>query len=198
MPAQPQQQQQSSSEEGSKENTILNGPRHQKERSAQGHPSGSADSMPQGPAPTAPTHTPQTGGPPQAPQSTIRKEITRIHQNAMEPPVDPPKHLQMAKAQDPLKERRRCLNLTLEHHQVQVLLHNLLDHLKTQLYVQHVAKVAIGAEIALTTIFVMFVGLPLTLHTCAELLSMETQQQDHQSVYIVVKLIMDQLIVGSD
>ena len=34
---------------------------------AQGHPSGPADSMPQGPAPTAPKHTSQTGGPPQAP-----------------------------------------------------------------------------------------------------------------------------------
>ena len=67
MSTQPQQQQQSSSEEGSKENTILNRPRHQKERSAQGHPSGPADSMPQGPAPTAPTHTSQTGGPPWAP-----------------------------------------------------------------------------------------------------------------------------------
>ena len=55
MSTQPQQQQQSSSEECSKESTILNGPRHQKEMSAQGHPSGSADSMPQGPAPTAPT-----------------------------------------------------------------------------------------------------------------------------------------------
>ena len=54
-----QQQQQSSSEEGSKENTILNGPRNDRERSAQGHPSGSADKMPQGPAPTAPTS--QTG-----------------------------------------------------------------------------------------------------------------------------------------
>ena len=59
-------------------------------------------------------------------------------------------------------------------------------------------KVAIGAEIALTTIFVMFVGLPLTLHTCAELLSMEMLQPDHQSVYTVVRLIMDQLIVGTD
>ena len=67
MPTQPQQQQQSSSEEGSKENTILNGPRHQKEMGAQDHPSGPADSAPQGPAPTAPTHTSQTGGPPQAP-----------------------------------------------------------------------------------------------------------------------------------
>ena len=51
LPTQPQQQQQSSSEEGSKENTILNGPRHQKEMGAQDHPSGPADSMPQGPAP---------------------------------------------------------------------------------------------------------------------------------------------------
>ena len=57
MPTQPQQQQQSSSKEGSKENTILNGPRHQKEMGAQDHPSGPADSVPQGPAPTAPTHT---------------------------------------------------------------------------------------------------------------------------------------------
>ena len=67
MPTQPQQQQQSSSKEGSKENTILNGPRHQKEMGAQGHPSGPADSAPQGPAPTAPTHTSPTGGPPWAP-----------------------------------------------------------------------------------------------------------------------------------
>ena len=66
MPTQLQQQQQSSSEEGSKENTILNGPRHQKEMGAQDHPSGPADSAPQGPAPTAPTHTSQTGGPPWA------------------------------------------------------------------------------------------------------------------------------------
>ena len=64
MSTQPQQQQQSLSKEGSKENTILNRPRHQKERSAQGHPSGPTDSMPQGPAPAAPTHTSQTGGPP--------------------------------------------------------------------------------------------------------------------------------------
>ena len=37
--------------------TILNGLRHQKEMDAQGHSSGPADSMPQGPTPTAPTHT---------------------------------------------------------------------------------------------------------------------------------------------
>ena len=35
-----QPQQQSSSEEGNKDNTILNGPRNERERSAQGHPSG--------------------------------------------------------------------------------------------------------------------------------------------------------------
>ena len=63
MPTQPQQQQQSSSKEGSKENTILNGPRHQRETGAQDYPSGPADA-PQGPAPT---HTLQTGGPPWAP-----------------------------------------------------------------------------------------------------------------------------------
>ena len=63
-PIQPQQQQKSYSEEGSKENTILNGPRYQKEMGAQGHPSGPADSVPQGPAPTC---TSQAGGPPQVP-----------------------------------------------------------------------------------------------------------------------------------
>ena len=62
MSTQPQHQQQSLSEEGSKENTILNGPRHLRERSTQGHPAGSANSVPQGPAPTAPSS--QTGGPP--------------------------------------------------------------------------------------------------------------------------------------
>ena len=78
MAAQPQQQ--LSSEEGSKENTILNRPRHDRERSAQGHPSGSTDNMPQEPAPTAPTT--QTGGPPQAPPVT---NSNRNHQ-------DPPEH----------------------------------------------------------------------------------------------------------
>ena len=67
MPTQPQQQQQSSSEEGIKETTILDEPRHQKEMGAQDHPSGPADSMPQGPAPTAPTYISQTRGPPRAP-----------------------------------------------------------------------------------------------------------------------------------
>ena len=78
---QQQQQQQSSSEEGSKENTILSGLRHQKERGAQGHPSGPADSEPQGPAPTAPTHTLQTGGPPWAPPVNNQN---RDHQDSPE------------------------------------------------------------------------------------------------------------------
>ena len=198
MSTQPQQQQQSSSEEGSKENTILTRLRHQKERSAQGPPSGPADSMPQGPAPPAPTHTLQTEDHHGLPQSTMRTETTRIHWNAMEPPMDQPEHLQIVKAQELLKEGTRCQNHALEHNHVQVLLHSLLNHLRTLLYVQHVAKVAIGAEIALITIFVMFVGLPPTLHTCAELLIVEMQQLDHQSVYTVAKLTIAKLIVGTD
>ena len=129
------------------------------------------------------------------PQLTIRTQSTRIHWNAMEPPMDPPEHLQIIKAQELLKDRTRHWNLTLEHHQVQVLLHSLLNHLRTLSYVQHVVKVAIGAGIALITIFVTFVGLPPTLCICVELLSMEP---DHQSVYTVVKLTIAQLIVGTD
>ena len=148
-------QQQSSSEEGSKENTILNGPRFDRERSAQGHPSGSADKVPQGPAPTAPTT--QTGGPPQAPQSTIPMKTTRIHKNAMTPPMDPPEHLQMTKAQELLNQRRRHWNLTLEMWQVQVLLLSLLSHQRTLLSVLDVVKVATGAEIVHIIISVIFV-----------------------------------------
>ena len=66
---------------------------------------------------------------------------------------------------------------------------------KTLLYVQHVVEVATGAEIALITIFATFVGLPPTLHTCVELLSMEL---DHQSAYTVVKLTIAQPIVCTD
>ena len=72
-------QQQLSSEEGSKENTILNGPRHDRERSAQDCPSGSTDDRPQGPAPTAPKT--QAGGPPQAPPVT---NPNRDYQNPLE------------------------------------------------------------------------------------------------------------------
>ena len=97
-----QPQQQSSSEEGSKENTILNGPRHNRDRSAQDCPSGSTDNRPQGPAPTAPTT--QAGGPPQAPP------VTNPNGNHQDPPehnepMDPPEHLQMAKAQELLNQR---------------------------------------------------------------------------------------------
>ena len=76
MAAQPQQQ--SSSEEGSKENTILNGLRNNRERSAQGHPSGSTVNKPQGPAPAAPTK--QAGGPSQAPP------VTKPDTNYQDPP----------------------------------------------------------------------------------------------------------------
>ena len=71
-------QQQSSSEEGSKENTILNGPQHNKEKSAQSHPSKPTDDGPQGSAPTAPTT--QAGGPPQAPP------VTNTNRNHQDPP----------------------------------------------------------------------------------------------------------------
>ena len=47
------------------------------------------------------------------PQSTIKTKISRIYWNAMEPPMDPPEHLlNLAKVQDPLKERARHQNLT--------------------------------------------------------------------------------------
>ena len=90
------------------------------------------------------------------PQSTITAKTTRIHRNAMEPPTDPPEHLQMAKVQELPKQGIRQQNLTLELHQVQVLPHSLLI-LRTLLYVQHVAKVATGAEIVLIIISVTFV-----------------------------------------
>ena len=113
----------------------------------------------------------------------------------MEPPMDLPEHLQITKAWELLKEEPRHQNLTLEHHQVQVLLHSMLNYPRTLLYVQHVVKVATGAEIALITIIVTFVGSPPMLRICVELLSMEL---DHQSVYTVVKLTITQLIVGTD
>ena len=148
MPTQLHQQQQSSSEEGSKEATILNELRHQKEMGAQDHPSGPADSTPQGPAPTAPKHTAQTGGPPRAPpvnnQNIEGCQRCNHHQYMSKDYQDLPEHngtsngstgapaKNLVKVQDPLKGRARHWNLTLEHHQAQVLLHNLLDHLKTQ------------------------------------------------------------------
>ena len=68
--------------------------------------------------------------------------------------MDPPEHLQMAKAQELLKQGIRHQKPTL----VQVLLHSLLNHPRTLLYVQDVVKVATGAEIFLIIISVIFVG----------------------------------------
>ena len=89
------------------------------------------------------------------PQSPIQAETTRIHQNAMTP-MDPPEHLQRAKAQELLNQRRHR-NLTLEIWQIQVLLPSLLIHKRTLLYVLGVAKVATGAEIVHIIISVIFV-----------------------------------------
>ena len=76
----------------------------------------------------------------------------------MTPPMDPPEHLQMAKAQELLNQRRRHQNLTLELWQVQVLLLSLLTHQRTLLYVlDGVVKVATGAEIVHIIISVIFV-----------------------------------------
>ena len=74
------QPQQSLSEEGSKENTIPNGPAFNREKSAQGCPSRSTGNKPQGAAPAAPTT--QAGGPLQAPPVT---KPSTSHQ-------DPPEH----------------------------------------------------------------------------------------------------------
>ena len=82
------------------------------------------------------------------PQSLNQVQATRIHWNAMTP-MDPPKHLQMAKAQVLPNPRR--------HRQVQVLLLSLLTHQRTLLYVLDVAKVATGAEIVHIIISVIFV-----------------------------------------
>ena len=155
MSTQPQQQQQSSSEEGSKENTILNRPRHQKERSDQGHPSGPVDSVPHGPAPTAPSS--HTGGPPWAPPVNNQK---KDHQDPLEcngATNGSTRALVDAKAQELLKQGIRHQNITLELCQVQVLPHSLLIHPRTLFYVQDVAKVATGAEIVLIIISVTFV-----------------------------------------
>ena len=83
------------------------------------------------------------------PQSLNQVQATRIHQNAMTP-MDPPKHLQPAKAQMLPNQRR--------HQQIQVLLLSLLTHQRTLLYVLNVAKVATGAEIVHMIISVIFVG----------------------------------------
>ena len=80
------------------------------------------------------------------PQSLNQVQASRIHQNAMTP-MDPPKHLQMAKAQVLSNQRR--------HQQMQIQLLSLL----TLLYVLDVAKVATGAKtVHIIIFFVIFVG----------------------------------------
>ena len=74
------QPQQSSFKEGSKENTILNGPAINREKGAQGHPSRSTGNKLQGSAPAAPTA--QAGGSSQVPPVT---KPSTSHQ-------DPPEH----------------------------------------------------------------------------------------------------------
>ena len=83
------------------------------------------------------------------PQSLNQVQAIRIHQNTMTP-MDPPKHLQMAKAQVLPNQRR--------HQQIQVLLHSLLNQQKTLLYVLNVAKVATGAKTVHIITFVIFAG----------------------------------------
>ena len=157
MSTQPQQQQQSLSEEGSKEKHHPQWTKTPKRRKCSGssfRPSRQCATR------TSPLQHPhhKLKYHHELPQSAIATKITRIHQNAMEPPTDPPEHLQMAKAQELLKQGIRHQNLTLELHQVQVLLHSLPIHPRTLSCVQHVAKVATGAEIVLIIISVTFVG----------------------------------------
>ena len=83
------------------------------------------------------------------PQSLNQAQAIRIHRNAMTP-MDPPKHLQTAKAQVLPNQRR--------HQQIQVLLLSLLNQQKTLLYVLDVVKVATGAKTVHIIIFVIFVG----------------------------------------
>ena len=112
--------------------------------SAQGHPSRATGNKPQGSAPAAPTT--QARGPSQAPQSLNQVQASRIHRNAMTP-MDPPKHLQTAKAQVLPNQRR--------HQQMQMQLLSLL----TLLYVLDVVKVATGAKtVHIIICFVIFVG----------------------------------------
>ena len=73
------QPQQSSSKGGSKDNTILNRPAIDREKSAQGHPSRSTGNKPQASAPAAPTT--QAGGPSQAPPVT---KPSTSHQDPLE------------------------------------------------------------------------------------------------------------------
>ena len=198
MPTQPQQQQQSSSEEGSKKNTILNGPRHQKEMGAQGHPSGPADSVPQGPAPTAPTHTSQTGGPPWAPpvnnQNKDQQDLleckgttngsTRAPAGSGKGP-GPTKG--KSKTSEPCPGTSSGIGPTTQP----------AGTSKNTIVCSACGESGHWSKNCPYYNFCDFCRVT-TLHTCAELLSMETHQPDHLSVYTVAKLIMDQLIVDTD
>ena len=138
-----------------------------KGRSTQDHPSGPVNSVPQGPAPTAPTS--QTGGPPQAPPvNNPEHRSTRIHQNAMEPPVRfIPEHLWIGnRSTGAAKGRNKASEPCPGTSSVQALLHSLLIHLRTPFYVQHVVtKWPLEQEVVLIIISVTSVGVPLTLHT---------------------------------
>ena len=117
MSTQPPQQQQSSSEEDSKENTILNGTDTPKKKGVlrvilQAQQTACHKDQPLQHLHIHHKLEDHHG----LPQSTIRTEITRIHQNAMEPPMDLPEHLWIAKAQELLKEGTRCQNHALEYH----------------------------------------------------------------------------------
>ena len=162
---------------------------------AQGHPSGPADSMPQGPAPTAPTYTSQTGGPPQAPPVNNQN---KDHQDPLECNGSTGAPAESGKGPGPSKGRNKMSEPHPGTSSGTGSTTQPAGSSKNTIVCSACGKSGHWSKIALNTIFVMFVGLPLTLHTCAELLSMETQQPDSLSVYTVVKLIMDQLIVGTD
>ena len=141
------QPQQSSSEEGSKENTILNGPAINRGKSAQGRPSRSTGNKPQGSAPTAPTT--QAGGPSQAPP------VTKPSASNQDPPECNDTN---GSTKAPTNSKGPGATLSKKARQIQVLLLSLLTHQRTLLYVLDVAKVATGAEIVHMIISVIFVG----------------------------------------
>ena len=125
--------------------------------SAQGHPSGSADKIPQGPAPTAPTT--QTGGDHhRLPQPTIKIVTTRFHQECNG--TTNRSNRAPAKWQRPRSyqsEEEGIRTLPWNFVKYRSCYPALLTHQRTLSYVQDVAKVATGAEIVLIIISVIFV-----------------------------------------
>ena len=150
-----QPQQQSSSKEGSKENTILNGPRHNTERSAQGHPSGSTDKKPQAPAPTAPTR--QAGGTPQVPPVNNQNRDNQDPPECNDTTNGSTRAAANGKGPGATKSRKNAS----ETHPGTVAstgpASQPLTCQRTPLYVLDVAKVATGAEIVHIIISVIFV-----------------------------------------